>query len=342
VSRISSLDPGYVTGQLSVFPEAVDTPSVLYHPTNNASTTLKHGVAYNGTSFIVNDTSTFPSDGLIRVGPQSGPGDSELVYYGSKTTNQFLQLQRGFAGTRINPWPSGSFVTASVTADQHNAIKDAVIQMEGDLGVSVNPTATSLNGILQALEAEFLSPKPLFWAYPLNGVPPLTVTFQNFSGGQPLKFLWDFGDGTTTTDRAPVHTYVNEGNYTVSMSMQTTTGAQGITTKSNYISVSVDNFTPFFYFLPQQGYSVQTAADRTARGIPTTPTTFSFVDQTDAPIAQRFWIFDDGQTDSEPNPDIHTTSHVYNQPGVYSPTLLIVLGDQSQRSASLSEQLVVL
>jgi PKD repeat protein len=173
-------------------------------------------------------------------------------------------------------------------------------------------------------------------------VPPLTVKFQNFSGGQALRFLWDFGDGTTSTDEAPTHTYVAEGNYTVTLNMQTTTGAQGISIKSNYISVSQDNFTPFFYFLPLQGYSITTAADRTARGVPTTATTFTFVDQTDAAIAQRFWIFDDGTTDSEPNPDIHTTSHVYKQPGVYSPALLIVLGDQSQKRAFLYEQLVVL
>src|SRR5262249_15440044 len=152
----------------------------------------------------------------------------------------------------------------------------------------------------------------------------LTVKFQNFSGGQPLRFLWDFGDGSTSSDPAPIHTYLSEGNYTVKLSMQTTTGAQGIAIKSSYISVSNDNFTPFFYTLPEQGYSVQTAMDRTARGNPTTPTTFNFVDQTDGQITQRFWVFDDGSTEAQGNPDIHTTSHVYEQPGIYQPSLLLV------------------
>jgi PKD repeat protein len=342
MSRISSLDPGYVAGMLSVFPQALDNTSVLYHPTNNASTTLKQSVAYNAKYFVVNDTSSFPSDGLIRVGPLNGPGMAELIYYSNKTPNQFLNLQRGFAGSRINQWPSGTFITAAVLAEHHNSIKDAIIQIENDLGVAVDPLATSLNGILAALEVRFLSPTPVMRAFPLQGVPPLTIKFQNFSGGQPLRFLWDFGDGTTSTDVAPMHTYLNEGNYTVTLSMQTTTGAQGITTKTNYISVSQDNFSPFFYFLPNQGYSVQTAADRTARGVPTTATTFDFVDQTDAAISQRFWVFDDGTTDEEDNPDIHTTSHIYQNPGIYSPSLLIILGDNSQKRAVLRELLVVL
>jgi PKD repeat protein len=31
------------------------------------------------------------------------------------------------------------------------------------------------------------------------------------------SYLWDFGDGGTSTDQNPVHTYANEGNYTVKL-----------------------------------------------------------------------------------------------------------------------------
>ncbi|PYJ05712.1 MAG: hypothetical protein DME25_07980 [Verrucomicrobia bacterium] len=36
-------------------------------------------------------------------------------------------------------------------------------------------------------------------------------------GPQPLTFLWDFGDGATSTDANPLHTYINAGAYRVSL-----------------------------------------------------------------------------------------------------------------------------
>jgi hypothetical protein len=36
----------------------------------------------------------------------------------------------------------------------------------------------------------------------------LTVKFRNTSWHEPTSFHWDFGDGTTSTEREPVHTYV--------------------------------------------------------------------------------------------------------------------------------------
>ncbi len=46
------------------------------------------------------------------------------------------------------------------------------------------------------------------------GCAPFDVTFSNNGGVSPDHF-WDFGDGNTSTDPNPNHTYVNPGNYTV-------------------------------------------------------------------------------------------------------------------------------
>lgn len=43
-----------------------------------------------------------------------------------------------------------------------------------------------------------------------------TFTFTN-SSWRSTDFLWDFGDGNTSIEVNPVHTYVNPGNYTVSL-----------------------------------------------------------------------------------------------------------------------------
>lgn len=45
----------------------------------------------------------------------------------------------------------------------------------------------------------------------------LTVTFNNTSTSA-TSYLWDFGDGSTSTAKNPVHTYASEGSYTVKLS----------------------------------------------------------------------------------------------------------------------------
>ena len=44
---------------------------------------------------------------------------------------------------------------------------------------------------------------------------PLEVTFTDLTTYEPTYWLWDFGDGTTSTERHPFHTYDTAGVYTV-------------------------------------------------------------------------------------------------------------------------------
>lgn len=75
-----------------------------------------------------------------------------------------------------------------------------------------------------------------FSATPVLGTPPLSVEFTNLSSG-PTSYLWDFGDGTTSTDTNPSHVYSAAGNYTVSLQgLYDTTVTSTI--KKNYIVVS--------------------------------------------------------------------------------------------------------
>jgi len=58
-----------------------------------------------------------------------------------------------------------------------------------------------------------------------TGPPPLRVLFTDTSTiPEPSGWLWDFGDGATSTERNPVHTYTQAGSFTVRL---TVTGPDG-------------------------------------------------------------------------------------------------------------------
>lgn len=318
VDRISSLDLSYKTGDLSLFPEAKDTRSELYEVKNNAETFLTHSLSYAGQFLLVDDTSSFPDKGLILVG-------TEIVYYDEKTSVMFKTLKRGFAGSRQNQWSVNTRVANAVLAEPHNVIKDAVINIETNLGLEENPDPDSLNGILKSLEERYLSPKPIFRASAVSGSSPLEVRFQNFSYGNPIRYLWDFGDGTQSVEDSPTHTYLSEGTYTVKLNMITSLGAQGVATKENYINVD-DTLKQGYYYVSQ--YSG------------TTSTSFQFIDQTPGNVTSRYWIFGDGQIESESDPDIHVVDHTYSDEGEYETALLVVM-DTGKLIRYVTDKIVV-
>lgn len=81
-------------------------------------------------------------------------------------------------------------------------------------------------------------PVAVFEANQLAGETPLTVSFNDASLGVISSWLWDFGDGATSTLQNPTHIYTETGTFTVSL---TVTGDEGSTTetKPGLISVSL-------------------------------------------------------------------------------------------------------
>ncbi len=73
-------------------------------------------------------------------------------------------------------------------------------------------------------------------ASPAEGVVPLTV---DFSTPTKLKCVWDFGDGTSSTQFHPTHVYHEPGNYTAAL---TVTDEAGLST-SVPLSIAADRAT---------------------------------------------------------------------------------------------------
>ncbi len=67
-----------------------------------------------------------------------------------------------------------------------------------------------------------------------DGLAPLTVQFTDQSAGCPDTWAWDFGDGGTSTERNPTHTFTTPGFYEVVL---TITNSEGVDKKMQQIEV---------------------------------------------------------------------------------------------------------
>ncbi len=81
-------------------------------------------------------------------------------------------------------------------------------------------------------------------ASPLAGIAPLQVNFDagesfDLDGVLQLLYLWDFGDGTTSTEESPVHTFTSVENFKVTLTVTDPGGAESTPT-TLYVDVMED------------------------------------------------------------------------------------------------------
>ncbi len=131
--------------------------------------------------------------------------------------------------------------------------------------------------------------------------PGTTVQFTNKADGNPDSWSWDFGDGNTSSEENPSHTYFSEEMYTVELTVSNEYG-KDTETKTNYIDVG----SP-----PRADFNVD------KRKIPP-GTTVQFTDDSGGNPDSWSWDFGDGYTSSEENP-----SHTYSREGIYTVELTV-------------------
>lgn len=122
------------------------------------------------------------------------------------------------------------------------------------------------------------------------------VTFSNKSLGESLQFIWDFGDGTTSTDENPTHQYTKGGYQFVCLTATNSiTDAVKTTCKMILVSnESVDNC------LAQFNYDVDTTNKKVI-----------FFDDSYGDPDTYEWKFGDGTTSTDANPEHTYTAKDY-------------------------------
>jgi len=87
-------------------------------------------------------------------------------------------------------------------------------------------------------EASIEPPVADFTANPTAGTGPLEVLFIDLSLNNPESWLWDFGDGNTSTEQFPSYTYSDPGWYTIELTVANAHGEDS-EIKLDYITVTI-------------------------------------------------------------------------------------------------------
>lgn len=204
--------------------------------------------------------------------------DGVLIASGSDTTysgNDFrLLLSQGAASDFHHGW--GTRTIDYVLIRAYSATPPAAITFSGEQSIPAPPIAG-------------------FRTTPAH---TLTVICTDLSLG-PTSWHWDFGDGRTSTEQNPTHTYASPGTYTITL---TVTNAHGTDTHSTTLHVATPSSVSFTYTV--DGPELSTGV----------PIHFQGLISSDATSWR--WYFGDGATSEERNP-----THTYSKTGTYRVTL---------------------
>lgn len=142
-------------------------------------------------------------------------------------------------------------------------------------------------------EPEPLTPTANFRLTADNCMAPCDPGFVNLSQ-YPESYLWEFGDGTTSTEETPRHSFTNGGQYPVKL---TVTGSENRTDDTT-VTITVQAPAPIAAFTIQNNNC-------------TAPCEVSFQNQSQNAQSYR-WEFGSGGTATEANP-----KHTYTRGGTY-------------------------
>jgi PKD repeat protein len=243
----------------------------------------------SGTSFAVADAKYF-CDGwgittgdVIQVQGRTATSTITNIDYGTNTIT---------VGTSLT-WTNndGVFLVYYGSAPDIGAFESSV----------VNPVVVSIS------------------ASPTSGQAPLTV---NFSGGasggtSPYTYSWNFGDGQSSTQQNPSHTYLAAGNYVATLGVTDSKGATASKTVTITVSVATVLLSASATGSPLSGQAPLAVDFMGSATGGTAPYTYS-------------WSFGDGQSSSEQNP-----SHIYSSQGIYSVVLTIIDSMLASKTATV-------
>jgi PKD repeat protein len=133
------------------------------------------------------------------------------------------------------------------------------------------------------------------------GQAPLVIQFQNLSSGNITSFEWNFGDGTTSRDVNPVHSFQSPGIYNVTLTVSGPGGSTNVTQQINAQAASAP--VAAFSATPETGVL---------------PLRVTFTNGTTGTVSRYLWDLGDGTTSNNAN-----VVHEYSRAGTYNVILTV-------------------
>ena len=131
---------------------------------------------------------------------------------------------------------------------------------------------------------------------------PLEFSFYDLSAGDIESWEWDFGDGTTSDEQNPAHTYTDEGGFTVCLTIYDDWGpCEDTYCDTIFIEVPQLCFADFEFVQAEEN-----------------PFEYDFVDLSTGIINAWEWDFGDGDNSNLQNP-----AHIFSDTGTYEVCLLV-------------------
>ncbi|MDD1683730.1 MAG: PKD domain-containing protein [Methanoregula sp.] len=131
-----------------------------------------------------------------------------------------------------------------------------------------------------------------------GGGAPADVQFTDLTPTGSTHWNWDFGDGATSTDQNPNHTYTDNNPYTVTLTVSNP-WCRNATTVPDYIVLGA----------PVASFTAMPTSE-------IVPATIQFNDTSDGSPDTWSWDFGDGGVSPQQHP-----THVYTVPGIYTVSL---------------------
>lgn len=184
-----------------------------------------------------------------EAAPQLRVSTNSLTFSQSETQKSFSIENAGGGALQWTLAENASWISSVSQTSGGNGPTNVTVTVnplgsKASLNADLSVTSNGGNTVVSCTLLDVpLPPTPKFSATPRDGTVPLTVKYtdQSESNGSPISsYLWNFGDGATSTDKDPVHTYTKVGTFNVSL---TVTNAKGPGTKAETGFVLVSDLT---------------------------------------------------------------------------------------------------
>ncbi len=206
-----------------------ENPSVTYIANGSSPITL---IAYND---FCSDT----TQGVFKVKDSIKPSFVMNLNPQCITGNSFdFNLSGNYTTAATFNWDFTSIAIPTTSVNENP--NGVVFSSEGYHLVAVGVTDEGCSVLYSDTAKVFPSPTIKFAILDTLGCMPLVVRFRDSSiAWGDVDYLWDFGDGTTSTQHNPNHTYINSGSYDVSFSLTTNEGCLSTLTDIKLDSIFV-------------------------------------------------------------------------------------------------------